>query len=579
MTVKRVVDGLRKINYFIKSNKLKYLLFFSLIFIILLLVAFPPNLICPDGFFHTKMAVLIKERGIIKNFPWMFFTTYRENFVNQHFGYHLFLIPFLFLPSPKNLDTFSREIEPLIKTKLATVFLASLIFLIIYWFLKKERVKGAFFYSLLLLLIYPFLIRITFTRAPAISIIILLFGIYLIIKQKYGWMTLLSFIYVWTYGGWPLILLATLIYCLGGAIKNIIDQWPELQKTKNEKLKSFNPYIVVFNFTLLPFNFIRHFFSKTNLKLLFACILGLALGLTINPYFPKTFAFHWFEVVKIAIINYHNKIGVGAEWYPLELRDLILTSLPILILWIVASAWFISQAKNQSKNNYFLFLFSLFFLLYTLKARRNIEYFAPIAIIFNALSLKSYWQSINWQEYFLKLKKFFRPSTHGLGSFILGLFLAVMTIFFFGYFLSNGLFKLGSSFERGPPFTYFQKASYWLKNNTQPQEIIYQSSWDIFPMLFYFNDQNYYINGLDQTFMYEHDQKLYKKWENIFYGKANPKELAKIIKEDFQSSFVLLENKTWKTEKMLRLFKKSPDFEKVYEDEEATILKIKSATH
>ncbi len=126
------ISVLKKIYHFIKINKLGSFIFFAFIFIILLWIALPPNLTCPDGFYHTKMAILMKEQGVVKNFPWMYFTTYRENFVDQHFGYHLFLIPFLFLPSPKNLDAFSLETEPLLKTKLAAVILSSFVFLLIY---------------------------------------------------------------------------------------------------------------------------------------------------------------------------------------------------------------------------------------------------------------------------------------------------------------------------------------------------------------------------------------------------------------------------------------------------------------
>jgi len=52
----------------------------------------------------------------------------------------------------------------------------------------------------------------------------------------------------------------------------------------------------------------------------------------------------------------------------------------------------------------------------------------------------------------------------------------------------------------------------WLKENTVKDEIIIHSSWDEFPMLFYYNDYNQYMAGLDPTFFYKADQ------ENIIYG-------------------------------------------------------------
>ena len=96
---------------------------------------------------------------------------------------------------------------------------------------------------------------------------------------------------------------------------------------------------------------------------------------------------------------------------------------------------------------------------------------------------------------------------------------------------------------------------------------------DIFPELFYFNDQNYYINGLDQTFMYEKDKELYKTWSGLVSGKTDPNETAKIIKEKFHSSYILLEKKD---KKFAGLLTKSKFLEKVFEEETVIIYKIKN---
>ncbi len=539
-----------------------YFLIFGLSFVIFLYVLAPPGIKCPDSFYHTKAALMIKENGLIQSFPWTQFTTYNDLFVDHHFGYHYLLIPFLSLPTPKNLDSFSAEIDPLIKAKLGTAVFAALVFLALFWFLCRLKVKAPLFWSLTALLISPFLIRLSLTRAPSISIIILILGFYSIIKRKYPLLFVLSFFYVWVYGAWPLMLVAAVLYCLASAVKELIGQWPAIQN-QTSKIKKLIFYISH------PARFI---FSKTNFKLVFTCVLGLFAGLIINPYFPKTLPFYWFQTIKIAILNYQNQISVGIEWYPFGPGSLFINTLPILIFWIISLAWFIYSKKEQETQSWFFLFISIFFLFYTLKAQRNIEYFIPSAMFFSALNFSQIGKKINWSQIKNRFGELFR-STENIFYFILIIFLIVLIGFFLLFYLNHSLKELRDSYANySRPINHLQMASFWLKNNTQPGEIIFQGNWDIFPELFYFNTNNYYINGLDQTFMYEKDKGLYEIWLNLISGKTDPDKTGSIIKEKFRAGHILLDKKN---KNFGRLLEKSKSLGKVYEDDEAIIYKIK----
>ncbi|MDA2935750.1 hypothetical protein MYX06_00815 [Patescibacteria group bacterium AH-259-L05] len=525
---------------------LGYFFVFALGFIIFIYILIPPGIIGPDSFYHTKMALMIQEQGLIKSFPWTQFTTYKYLFVDHHFGYHYLLIPFLSLPSPQNLDPSSLEIDQLIKAKLGTAFFAALVFVMIYWFLKRFKIKGALLWTLLTFLLTPFLLRLSLIRAPAISLIILILGFYLIIKKKYMLLFLLSFIYVWTHGTWPLILVVVVIYCLANAIKELINKWPHI-------------------------HILKIFFNKTNIKLLLTCVSGLAAGLIINPYFPKTLPFYWFQTIKIAIINYSNKIGVGAEWYPFDPSLLIIVLLPLLIFWVIATAWFITRVKKQNTTTWFFTLLSVFFLLYSYKAQRNIEYFIPPALFLSAFIFGQMKVYINWKNIKNNIAKLFQ-GPEGIFYFLFSIFFAVFIGFFIIFYLNFSIVRLHTQYKEKRPINQFQMASHWLKNNTQKGEIIFQSDWDIFPQLFYFNTHNYYINGLDQTFMYEYDKELYTAWHNIVSGKTSPQDILQTISKKFNASYVFIDKKQDKT--FAKLLKKSPQFKKTYEDGEAIIYKI-----
>ena len=98
--------------------------------------------------------------------------------------------------------------------------------------------------------------------------------------------------------------------------------------------------------------------------------------------------------------------------------------------------------------------------------------------------------------------------------------------------------------QKGIVMNKFQKAADWLKNNTAKNSIIFHSDWGEFPLLFYYNSDNFYINGLDPTFMYEYNEDLYWQWHDITVGKKR-EGLYPVIKDNFNSSYVFLQKPHW----------------------------------
>ncbi|MCX6779550.1 MAG: hypothetical protein NTU97_05005 [Candidatus Magasanikbacteria bacterium] len=99
----------------------------------------------PDSFYHIKMAVLMQENIVIKNFPWIKFADFTTNFTDHQFLYHVLLIPFV------------KFFPPLLGGKVATTLFAVLTFITFYFFLKKWQIKSPLFYTLILLSSAPFI--------------------------------------------------------------------------------------------------------------------------------------------------------------------------------------------------------------------------------------------------------------------------------------------------------------------------------------------------------------------------------------------------------------------------------------
>jgi hypothetical protein len=549
-------------NFFYKY-KLNYVFLFFIAFFFFFWLQNSQTFADPDSFYHAKMALLMKDQGIIQNFPWLQFTTLKNLYIDHHLLYHVFLIPFVIFG------------DPLFGTKLAAISFAALLITVIYWFLRRFKIKGSIFYCLLLLLINPFIFRINLAKAPVLSSVFLILALFFLFRRKIWPLFFISFFYVWLYGGWPLMLVFTIIFLVVDTINNL---WQELNPKKPEPvienniidgqeiilIKSEERIPAAIGFREFIVLFLARFFSGINLKLLIANVSGLVIGLVVNPYFPKNLFFYWEQTIKIGLINAQNTISVGAEWYPYKLFDFVSGANLIFILLLLALTMFIVGYKKQNIYSWTLFFISLFFFIFTLKSRRNVEYFVPFVVIFSAFSLSKVFQYADFHEYRLWFKKL--PRIKKFLSFILVVYMVTAIVFI----STRDVLSARKDLTGGFAWSKMEKASQWLVANTPQGSIVFNNNWDEFPSLFYYNAHNYYIVGLDPTFMYDYNKDLYWEWYNIVVGK-DKENLNQKVKNDFKASYVL-----WATErtKVEDSFAKSAGFKLIYSDDEAKIYQV-----
>lgn len=536
----------RKIGHFFANNQyIWYFFIFILAFFVFGFLQSQPLFMDPDSFYHAKMAVLIRDHGPILNFPWLPFTVLKNYYIDQHFLYHILLIPFITI------------LDPLVGLKLATVFFVSLFFIVFYWFLKRNQIYGALFFTLFLFLCKPLVFRINLAKVPAVSLIFLLIGFYLIINKKYWHLFLFSFLYVYLYGGWPLIIVVLFFYYL----VSVIADYLEIKKKRFQLIV--RHYLSRIREPLFDFYlFISIAFSRRYWKLIGACLSGLAAGLVFNPYFPKNLRFYWYQFVQIGIINLQGKVRVGMEWLPYQPKALLLDNCLLLILLFFALVIFVFNIKKQNRLVWVNFLLAFFFLVITFKSQRYIEYFIPFAVIFSALVFGPFLAPNKLRAYF----NWWRNK-----SFLKTFMLSALVIFWATAIavITMDATNLWYLYQKsGIPFKNMQAAAGWMSQNIAPGQIIFHSDWDEFPTLFYYNSNNYYIAGLDPTFMYSANPVLYKIFENITVGNLKI-NLARIIKDNFNTNYVFV-NKT-DHQNLVKTFDAADNFKPIYEDNESKI--------
>lgn len=529
------------LNIFRRHHYLTYFLLFELAFLLFFYIQSAMTFADPDSFYHAKMAVLIKEQGVVTDFPWFQFTVLKNYYIDHHFLYHILLVPFVVI------------MPALAGVKLATIFFASLTVVAFYWLLNSLKVKGAWFYSLILMVTDPFIFRINLAKAQALALIIFFLAIYFISKRKYSGIALLSFLYVWLYGGWPLVLVLSVLYAVVNAIFTATKKF-EFKK------KRFLFYVTGYMLQVTG-----EFFSKHNLRLLMSAFGGVALGLIINPYFPKNLYFYWQQIFEIAVVNYKEIIGVGAEWYPYDPVGLVANASIVFLIFITAATFFVLSFKKQNVLSVTLFILSILFLGLTLKSRRNVEYLIPIMLLFSAIALDLFLRVVNVKNFWREFKGFLFEQK----IFILAFLVPVVMM---PYIVIRDVRSVKSSYNNGIPFEQFEKAMDWLKENSQAGEIVFHSDWDESPILFYHNSKNYYIVGLDPTFMYKYDQELYWQWERITTVKDS-RDLGEKLKNNFRAKYVFISLD--RHQNMEKIFSNSPDVRLVYRDGEAVVYEVR----
>ncbi len=481
-----------------------------------------PSLVGNDGYYHIKMAYVMRTEGLRLTFDWLPLTVLNaEEFVDHHFLYHVLLIPFTF----GDLRLGAKE---------ASVIFPALAFLAVWWLLRGQRVPYAALWSLGLLVVSEaFIYRMSMPRAMSLSLAVLVLAVHWLLTGNHRWLLPLAFLYVWLYNAFPLILIVTGTYI---AARWLID-------------------------------------GRLAWRALVYVGLGIGLGLLVNPYFPDNLTFVYRHIApKLAD---PTAIRVGNEWYPYKTTQLIENSGLALIAFLVGAfglGLYDQRIEARTATSFFL---SVLFGAMLFKARHFVEYFPPFALIFAAfawtpliqrwLEGKAWCASLDlpldqaiFRVQYLASTRTWRTRLVG------GLMVAILLpTFWLNLNASRESLQDSKSYQR------YADAAAWLQANTPAGARVFQTDWDDFPRLFFYNTHNTYTLGLDPTYMQLHDSELYGLWVDITQGRVERPSAT--ISRRFGASYVMtdLDHK-----KFLREAGDDPNLLEVYRDEYAAVFQI-----
>ena len=182
---------------FLTLKPVQLVIAFVLILVVMGWIEFGgPAILDNDGYYHIRWAKMLRESfphlPAFKALPLTILD--EEHYVDHHYLFHLLLIPFTF-----------GDLR--VGAKLAAVVFSSLGILAVFALLVSYRVRYRWLWLLpMIASSEPFLYRMSMTRAPALSLALLGVGAYLILERKPLLLAVLSFVFVWSYSLFPLMM-------------------------------------------------------------------------------------------------------------------------------------------------------------------------------------------------------------------------------------------------------------------------------------------------------------------------------------------------------------------------------------
>jgi len=285
-----------------------------------------------DDYFHIRLAEMMREDGLIREFPWLSHSAYRENFADNKLLYRLILIPFTFG-------------DLILTGKLAAVLLLAVLGACFMIFLPKNDISYPLFWSLLLVFSSrTLLIRLLSVRPISLGILMLLVGTHLLLKEKYVWLTLLGYLFVLTYGTFILFIVMTAVYVLS--------------------------YLI--------------YYGRLKPGPLLYSLAGTAGGIVINPYFPKNIKL----LVTAFLRGSVRRTGLepNLEWLPPISWNFFMDVWPVLLVLAAILLLTLKKREKLGFAPFFLFFQSAVFLGLYFRVFRGIDQFVPFALLFAAFA-------------------------------------------------------------------------------------------------------------------------------------------------------------------------------------------------
>ena len=526
-----------------------------------------------DGYYHIKWSRLLWEGMRDGHFPpsfrWLPQTTLNpQDYVDHHLFFHFLQIPF----------TWFNDLRA--GAKAAAWLYASLAVLSCYWLIVRYRIRYTLIWLLgLLACSAPFLYRLNMAKAPPIAIIFMVIGIYLMFEKRYLLLLPLAFLFAWTYSLFVSLVGAALIW-------SCVMSW-------SERRVEWRPFVWAFLGAAAGLIINPYFPKNVWLLIEHVVIKATATGFTTDvgqEWYPYD---SWYLLGSCAVAFAAMIVGYAA--YDSSDRKRAARSLFFLIFSTVLMIWSFRSRRWVEYWPPFAVLFAAFSLKPLLEGAR-----AAIGRLPNELMQelqpfldrheppgtveserrRDFWKEIEiagigiilgLAAYFVLKQMVYPPTGFSRLAAVLRLMSLIVVILgqigFVAYIfwrrsfiksfavalvallvvvLNFNIHETRKEIQGDAEPEHYEAAMVWIRENVQPGETIFNTDWDDFPKMFFYDTKHAYVSGLDPTYLLDRDAQLKREpklaelYKRITLG--NEKDPAPIIRDRFGATYVFTDN-------------------------------------
>ncbi len=446
----------------------------------------------PDAFYHAKMAALILLHGPLQIFPWLDLTTLGAHFSDQHFLFHVLLIPFV------------KLFGMLPGTQIAAVVFASAFLTIFFLILRRLRVSYPWAWTMLAGISAPLAIRLSLGKASPLALAWFVLGLFaMATPRRRGLAFLAGFGFALSHGGWIILLAAQIFFLMGGWMLG-----------GRLKVKGQRPEVLGDAMTVLM-----------------TCS-GVILGLLGHPNARENLVFLWVQVVKVGLLGASGFVALGQEWSPIGVGALVGNLGPVLaaaglVMWGLLSAPREPLDLMRARQSVGFGMVVALLVALTFKSQRMIEYLIPVFILWLAtlgslMDEKRLGHTLRRSHVLKNVRTFF--------CVVLGGTLIV-------HEASGAYHVLRTHLRRFDRLTVPLAV---LRHAAQPGDRVFHDRWEDFPELFADDDRLRYVSGLDPTFLAEQNLSLARLSADLVAGRVTSTAYD-LLHDRFGARFIFLE--------------------------------------
>ncbi len=441
-----------------------------------------------DGFFHIAQAARVWGGGM----PWMPNSVFADGWVDHQLGFHLLLWPLtLVLP-------------PIAAAKAGAALLGAAALFAIWLFARRAAMPVPWAVALLPIgLGWLFWLRLEMPRTQSLSLVLLIACLAALREDRPRQVAAVAAAFAWTYH----VALIVLPVSAG---------WAAVQGLRERSLRP--------------------------LRLPAAAALGLALGWTIHPHFPRTWRFLHQHVV-LKVLN-EDALPVGLEWTDGGTDALLRHGWGALLALAVAAAG-LAMSKRRRTDAIALFGLGVASTAAVLVGTKFVEYALPLSFLAAGAAARDAWP----------------VPPRAARRVLLAICAAAV--------LASGAAVRRAVLHTEPPPDRLVPALQAVRDVAAPGDVVFHFSWNDFPELALWGPEFRYVVGLDPHFLALHDPELWALYEAI--GGPFDGRRSRFIADRFHARWALLVLPYPGGEEALS---HDPGMERIWGDEHAVLYEV-----